>query len=131
MTVPPSGYRRVGPAADYPLHSMTEVSIEGDKVLIAHLDEGLYATQARCPHLGGKLAHGKLNDTVITCPTHGSQFDAITGEVIKWTEFSGAIKDIAEFVRHPRPLHTYPTALDDAGDLWIGHAGNSSDPSAS
>lgn len=51
---------------------MKEVETEGRKVLVAKVADKYYATQARCPHMGGILANGKLEGTVVTCPFHGS-----------------------------------------------------------
>ena len=31
-------------------------------------------------HLGGSLSDGKLEDGIVTCPRHGSQFDVRTGK---------------------------------------------------
>lgn len=33
-----------------------------------------------CPHAGARLSDGTLDDTIVTCPRHGSQFDIATGE---------------------------------------------------
>jgi len=82
--------------------------VAGDHtVLLARVGDAFYATQARCPHLGGDLAHGTLDGTVVTCPLHGSQFDLTDGSVLRWTEWSGALETIGEALRHPRPLRTY------------------------
>jgi uncharacterized protein YbjT (DUF2867 family)/nitrite reductase/ring-hydroxylating ferredoxin subunit len=41
------------------------------------------ATQAKCTHRQGPLSEGKLNDSTVTCPLHGSQFNVCTGEVLR------------------------------------------------
>lgn len=33
-----------------------------------------------CPHAGGPLGKGALNDGVVTCPWHGWQFDVSNGQ---------------------------------------------------
>ncbi|HET6892176.1 MAG TPA: Rieske 2Fe-2S domain-containing protein [Pyrinomonadaceae bacterium] len=40
------------------------------------------ATQAKCTHRQGPLSEGKLDDSTVTCPKHGSQFNVCTGEVL-------------------------------------------------
>jgi nitrite reductase/ring-hydroxylating ferredoxin subunit len=45
-----------------------------------HVGSGLYACADRCPHAGETLSRGELEDGVVTCPRHGSQFDVRTGE---------------------------------------------------
>lgn len=39
----------------------------------------LAAVSDRCPHAGGSLSGGRYENGVITCPSHGSQFDVSTG----------------------------------------------------
>ena len=41
------------------------------------------ATQASCTHRGGPLNEGPIDDTTVTCPLHGSQFDVCTGAVLR------------------------------------------------
>ncbi|HET6977352.1 MAG TPA: Rieske 2Fe-2S domain-containing protein [Pyrinomonadaceae bacterium] len=41
------------------------------------------ATQAKCTHRQGPLSKGKLDGSTVTCPWHGSQFNACTGEVLR------------------------------------------------
>ena len=110
----------VGKISDFAEGTMTEVKAEGHHVLVIHQNGEFFITNARCPHLGGHLAHGKLEGTTIICPVHGSQFNIETGAVIKWTSFDGAILEVAEFVRHPRPLPTYAVTITDDGVLWMG-----------
>jgi nitrite reductase/ring-hydroxylating ferredoxin subunit len=38
-----------------------------------------FAINHVCPHRGGPLAEGRLDDTVVTCPLHGWTFDVRTG----------------------------------------------------
>jgi nitrite reductase/ring-hydroxylating ferredoxin subunit len=38
-----------------------------------------------CPHLGGILSYGFLDDNVITCPLHMWEFDVKTGKCV-WPE---------------------------------------------
>ena len=43
---------------------------------------GLCATQAMCTHRAGPLSEGAVNDTTVTCPLHGAQFNIWTGAVL-------------------------------------------------
>lgn len=109
---------KVGAIGDFPAHKMVEVSVEDVPVLVVNDGENLYATEARCPHMHGHLAEGKLEGTVITCPVHGSQFDAKTGKMLRWTRHTGAALAAVKALRHPRDLKTYKTAIQD-GVLFI------------
>ncbi len=109
---------KVGAIEEFPAMHMTEVEINDKHVLVVNDGENLYVTAARCPHMHGHLAEGSLNGTIITCPVHGSQFDAKTGKVIRWTNFSGFALAAAKKLRHPRDLQTYQTSIKD-GILYI------------
>jgi nitrite reductase (NADH) small subunit len=39
----------------------------------------LRALAAVCPHLGGPLADGLLDERVVVCPLHGRSYDLVTG----------------------------------------------------
>lgn len=40
---------------------------------------GVFATQAACPHRGGRLADGLLGGSTLICPLHSLKFDLLTG----------------------------------------------------
>lgn len=42
-------------------------------------DDGVFATQARCPHKAGLLADGLLGGGKVICPLHSYKFDLATG----------------------------------------------------
>jgi 3-phenylpropionate/trans-cinnamate dioxygenase ferredoxin subunit len=42
-----------------------------------------YALRRWCTHLGGYLSKGLIEDKVVTCPRHGSQFDITTGKNLR------------------------------------------------
>ncbi len=60
---------------------MKMVQVQGRQVCIANVGGKYYAIENVCTHVGGPLAQGFLNDHIVTCPWHGSQFDVSTGEV--------------------------------------------------
>ena len=91
---------------------MKMVIIEGKEFLIAKVKGKYYATQNRCPHMGGNLSQGKLEGTIVTCPRHGSQFDLTDGHVIRWTDWAGLIAVVAKVAKSPRPLHTYEMKME-------------------
>jgi 3-phenylpropionate/trans-cinnamate dioxygenase ferredoxin subunit len=91
--------------------SMKEISAEGRAILLARVGDRYYATDNRCPHMGGRLSQGKLEGTVVTCPRHGSQFDLRDGKVVRWLK--GGVSSIAgKLLKSPRPIATYPVKLD-------------------
>ena len=98
---------------------MTEVEVGGEGLMLAHVGDQFFASQSRCPHLNGRLAHGRLEGAIVTCPRHGSQFDLTDGHVVRWTDFTGVVETLAEALRHPRPLRTYETRVED-GRVQVG-----------
>jgi 3-phenylpropionate/trans-cinnamate dioxygenase ferredoxin subunit len=102
--------------ADGQMHA---VEIEEHDLLVYKVDGDILITDGRCPHMHGDLAKGTLEGTVVTCPRHGSQFDVRDGHVVRWTEFEGVVKSVAQFVKHPRPLRTYESRVED-GKVFVG-----------
>jgi nitrite reductase (NADH) small subunit len=83
---------------DVPPGSVTCVRVGEEEIALAHVDGSFYATQAQCLHLKGPLGQGRLEDSVVTCPWHGWQYDLRTGENV----FDRAIQ-----------LKTYPVRVED------------------
>jgi nitrite reductase/ring-hydroxylating ferredoxin subunit len=97
----------VGAIGDFPEGVMKGVEVGGKEVLVVRSGGKFYAVGARCPHLGGRLAQGKLEGTVVTCPLHGSQFDLADGHVVRWLKGSGALSAIARAMKGPKGLDVY------------------------
>jgi 3-phenylpropionate/trans-cinnamate dioxygenase ferredoxin component len=91
---------------------MKTASIDGHEMLVAHVGDEYFITDARCPHMGGHLQQGILEGTVVTCPRHQSQFDLRDGRVLRWTHWEGITLDVGKFLRHPRPLRTYAVKIE-------------------
>ncbi|MBI5232275.1 MAG: Rieske (2Fe-2S) protein [Coriobacteriales bacterium] len=98
---------------------LVEAEVEGHHVLVTVVDGTPYIADAHCPHMGGPLPKGKLDGTVLTCPWHHSQFDLTDGHVVRWTDWTGPVKTMSEFVRHPRPLRVYEAKIEHER-IWIG-----------
>jgi toluene monooxygenase system ferredoxin subunit len=58
---------------------MTVREIEGHVVLLVNVVGGIQAFVDCCPHLGTRLSKGSLQRNVLTCATHGWEFDVSTG----------------------------------------------------
>jgi len=66
--------------ADLPAGGIIEVDVDGEPVAVYNLDGDLYATHARCTHMGGPLDQGRLDGFNVICPWHDSCFDVRTGD---------------------------------------------------
>lgn len=97
----------VGKVGELEAGTMKEVAVQGQEILLAKVGSKYYAADGRCPHLGGRLAQGKLEGTVVTCPLHGSQFDLADGHVVRWLKGSGVLSALGKALKGPRPINTY------------------------
>ena len=61
------------------------VKVDGVFVGIYNIDGKYYAMNNICPHLGGVLSYGFLEDNLIMCPLHMWEFDVTTGKCT-WPE---------------------------------------------
>ena len=87
--------------------TMKEVLVQGREILLARVGDKYYAANNRCPHMGAKLAQGKLEGTIVTCPKHGSQFELSDGHVVRWTNWSGLISAISKVLKSPTAITVY------------------------
>ena len=61
---------------------MTVLEIEEHVVLLVNVNGAIRAYADSCPHLGTRLSQGSLQRNVLTCATHGWEFDASAGQGI-------------------------------------------------
>lgn len=55
------------------------VDANGELLALFRVNGKFYATTNTCPHRGGPLGEGTLEDSVVTCPWHGWTYDVKTG----------------------------------------------------
>ena len=51
----------------------------GQEIALFHTEEGFYAIENACPHMGGPLSEGLVEGGCVSCPWHGWEFDIKTG----------------------------------------------------
>lgn len=76
------GWVRVGSIDDLPLLEGRRTTIDGHKVAVFKLVDGLAAIDAVCPHKAGPLQDGLVADNCVTCPLHDRRIDLATGQLI-------------------------------------------------
>lgn len=74
-----SEFVTVARLSDLPALGGLEVTVRGRRIVIFKTPEGLFATDAECPHKGGPLAAGWVENGKVYCPLHGWDFDLKTG----------------------------------------------------
>ena len=91
---------------------MKAFTVGAQKIVLYHLEDGFYATQANCTHVFAPLAKGKILDGCkVQCPFHRARFDIRTGEVIDWANFPPGIQ-VLNFVRGEKALKTYKVKVE-------------------
>jgi thiamine pyrophosphate-dependent acetolactate synthase large subunit-like protein/nitrite reductase/ring-hydroxylating ferredoxin subunit len=67
-------------AGEIAVNEVTATVVERRGVCLARIERGLGALDNRCPHQGGPLGEGTIEDGWLICPWHGYEYDPITGE---------------------------------------------------
>lgn len=72
-------YVPLGPASDLTDGRKREYVADGIRIVVVCLEGELHALRDQCPHQGGPLGRGKLENGVLVCPWHQWRFDPQTG----------------------------------------------------
>ena len=71
---------RSGPVDQIPLGEGRAFDVGGEQVAVFRLRDGsLRAVSAVCPHKGGPIADGQIDDRIVLCPLHLNAFELDTG----------------------------------------------------
>jgi 3-phenylpropionate/trans-cinnamate dioxygenase ferredoxin component len=82
------------------------VVIEGTPILLTLLADKVYAIHDKCTHLGSSLVKGEYEQGIVTCKSHGAQFETETGEVLQKAHIG--------FIKMPtKNAKTYKTLVKD------------------
>jgi nitrite reductase/ring-hydroxylating ferredoxin subunit len=93
----------VADAASLPPGRGRTVHAKGREFAIWNIDGNFYCMDDACPHRGGPLGAGCLQDGLVYCPLHGWAFEPRTGACQN---------------RPDRPVQTHPTRVMD-GQIQI------------
>jgi nitrite reductase (NADH) small subunit len=89
------GWTRVGRIEDIPLLEGRSIALDGRRIAVFRLPDGLAAVDGACPHAGGPLSDGIVADHCVTCPLHGRRFDLSTGRALNGPE-AVAVHEVRE-----------------------------------
>ena len=71
---------RLGPLDQIPVGEGRAFAVDGEQVAVFRLRNGaVHAVSAVCPHRGGPIADGQIDDAVVLCPLHLNAFELATG----------------------------------------------------
>jgi len=79
---PPDDWTDVAGLAELPQGKPTRVEADGTPVMLLRQGEEILAIGATCPHLGGPLDEGKIEEETVTCPWQGSVFRLRDGGLV-------------------------------------------------
>lgn len=74
-----SEYRTVARLDELPSGQMLQVELEGEKIVLAHVGDRVFALHDECTHEEFPLSSGELVGGQVTCTLHGARFDLETG----------------------------------------------------
>lgn len=86
----------IGNAEDVPEGSMIVVEIEDNDILVAKVNNRIYAIQDRCGHMNASLSSGTLMGKTVICPLHHAEFDIETGKIV----VDARITELNSYLRH-------------------------------
>ncbi|MBA3422303.1 MAG: nitrite reductase small subunit NirD [Thermoleophilaceae bacterium] len=73
---------RVCAAEDVPLGEGRTVIVAGRPLAVFRTDDGFFALDNTCTHMGGPLADGIVADETVACPLHDRRFELATGRAV-------------------------------------------------
>ena len=74
-------YVRVCAQSELPQSGLVlEIIVEGRALCVANVNGAICVLDGTCPHEGGPLGEGTIEEGRVVCPWHGYSFDVHTGE---------------------------------------------------
>jgi nitrite reductase (NADH) small subunit len=70
---------KVGALSALPPGSVMEAEVNGNTYAICNIAGNLRAYDGICPHAGGPLGQGNIEDGRLICPWHAWEYDGLTG----------------------------------------------------
>lgn len=83
MTASPE-YVEVALIVDVPLGAIRMVQIGIKSIVLVNVGGEFYAVGGACTHARCSLAAGWLEEYRLVCPCHFTEYDARTGQQVKW-----------------------------------------------
>lgn len=77
----PEDWTPVAPEAEVTEGATRRAEVQGRALLLYREAGKVHALEETCTHAGGPLAEGEVQDGIVTCPWHGSQFRLRDGAV--------------------------------------------------
>lgn len=83
---------KVAALSALPPGTVMEAEVNGNTYAVCNIGGNLRAFDGICPHAGGPLGQGNIDDGRLICPWHAWEYDGLTGvndfdETVKLTAF--------------------------------------------
>ena len=99
-----SAWVRVATVDEVPPDTLRAVLTDRGPVVLARVEDDIYALEDRCSHQDYPLSAGELDDGELECTFHGARFDVCTGRA---TQLPAVV-----------PVRTFPVEVRD-GEVFI------------
>lgn len=122
----------LGPVAEIPAGEGRCYTVRGEQIAVFRLRDGqVRATQAECPHRGGPLADGQLDDQVVVCPLHAYAYVLATGRRVgdsddRAAHVDGKAQGVGAQTGEPEvggapatAIRVYPARVDGSGTVMV------------
>jgi len=73
---------KVGVSSDLPEGGVRSFDAGGRKVAVFRAGGALHAMDGVCPHRGGPIGEGIVENGIVVCPWHGWRFEVKTGNCV-------------------------------------------------
>lgn len=72
-------WHNLGSPDDFPPNEIRGAMLAGHRLCVGRAGDRYFAVDDTCPHAGGSLSEGFVEDKLLICPLHGFCFEIDTG----------------------------------------------------
>jgi nitrite reductase/ring-hydroxylating ferredoxin subunit len=83
-----SPFLEIAAIEEIPQDGVRCFELEGRRIAVIRTGDGIFATDDRCPHRGGPLGEGTVEEGALVCPWHFWRFDPSSGRHIEGSKFA-------------------------------------------
>ncbi|MFA6098301.1 MAG: Rieske 2Fe-2S domain-containing protein [Patescibacteria group bacterium] len=110
-------FKTVVQTSEVPVGTMKRLNTGDQEILVANVGGSFYAINNKCPHMGGSLADGKLDGSIVHCPRHGSMFDVKTGKNVKGAKIAFVKMKVKDTMCYPVQVSGTDVLVDIEGGV--------------
>ena len=121
-----NGWHRVDPVDVPDEGRVRSVVVNGRSVALTRCGGTIGALENRCPHQGGPVGEGSIENGLLRCPWHGYDYDPLTGQPPEGFSDSVNAYEVDDrtdgvFVRLPEPPAVTRTVADVMVETLVAH----------